>query len=593
MMSEMKDAGVAARSQAQLREVTVSRGPSIRRRPRPLHAVFVSFVAFFLVVALPASATEKAPGKAAIASAHPLASQAGLDILAKGGNAFDAAVAVAGALAVVEPSGSGLGGGGFILVHRASDSLNVMIDAREKAPAAATRDMYLGPDGKPVPRLSTDSALAAGIPGEPAGLALLAQKYGKLPLKTSLQPAIRLAREGFPLYERLRNIVQNKQATLKKSTDASRVYLTKKGDVPENGTVIKQPDLARTLELFAEKGADGYYKGAFAKKLADGVRKLGGNWTEQDLAEYRAVERAPIVGTYHGARIISSSPPASGGIALVDALNILEPYDIKGMDAVGRTHLVVEAMRRMHRDRALYLGDPDFTKVPVEMLTDKHYAQGQRTSLRMDRATPSDILPSDAIDATQGPHTTHFSVIDRDGNRVGMTITLNLLLGSGLMVPGTGILLNNQMDDFSIKPGTPNAYQLIGADANSIAPGKRPLSSSTPTFIESERGVMILGSPGGSYITGMVLLATLDFISGKSAKDIVGAPRIHHQYFPDVIQYEPGALSAEQVKGLSDRGHKLREGRRWGNLQVVVWDYATGEVEAASDPRGVGAGLVY
>jgi gamma-glutamyltranspeptidase / glutathione hydrolase len=558
-----------------------------------LRAILVSFVAFFFVAALPATAAEKAPGKAAIASAHPLASQAGLEILEKGGNAFDAAVAVAGALAVVEPSGSGLGGGGFILVHRASDSLNVMIDAREKAPAAATRDMYLGPDGKPVPRLSTDSALAAGIPGEPAGLALLAQKYGKLPLKTSLQPAIRLAREGFPLYERLRNIIENKQAALKRTPDAARVYLTKSGEVPANGYAIKQPDLARSLELFAKDGADGYYKGAFAKKLADGVRKLGGIWTEQDLADYRAVERAPIVGTYHGARVISAAPPASGGIALVDALNILESYDLKALDPVTRVHLVVEAMRRMHRDRALYLGDPDFVKVPVEMLTDKHYAQGQRTSLRMDRATPSEVLPSAAIDATQGQHTTHFSVIDRDGNRVGMTITLNLLLGSGLMVPGTGILLNNQMDDFSIKAGTPNAYQLIGADANAIAPGKRPLSSSTPTFIESDRGVMVLGSPGGSLITGMVLLATLDFMNGKSAKDIVSAPRIHHQYYPDVISYEPGALSAEQAKALTDRGHKLREGRRWGNLQVVLWNYATGEVEAASDPRGVGAGLVY
>jgi len=564
-----------------------------RRSPRAFGAIVLSFVAFFFVAVLPANAGEKAPGKAAIASAHPLASEAGLEILSKGGNAFDAAVAVAGALAVVEPSGSGLGGGGFILLHRASDSFNVMIDAREKAPAASTRDMYLGADGKPVPGLSTNSALAAGIPGEPAGLALLAEKYGKLPLSTSLQPAIRLARDGFPLYERLRNIIQNKQNALKKTPDAARVFLTKNGEVPANGYVIKQPDLARTLELFAKEGADGFYKGAFAKKLASGVRKLGGIWTEQDLADYRAIERPPIIGTYHGARIISSSPPASGGIALVDALNILEPYDLKGADPVERTHLVVEAMRRMHRDRALYLGDPDFTNVPVEMLTSKYYAQGQRTSLSHEKATPSALLPSDAIEATQGQHTTHFSVIDRDGNRVGMTITLNLLLGSGLMVPGTGILLNNQMDDFSVKPGTPNAYQLIGADANAIAPGKRPLSSSTPTFIESERGVMIVGSPGGSYITGMVLLATLDFMAGKSAKEIVSAPRFHHQYFPDVVQYEPGALTAEQVKALTERGHTLRQGRQWGNVQAVVWDYATGQVEAASDPRGVGAGMVY
>jgi gamma-glutamyltranspeptidase/glutathione hydrolase len=403
-----------------------------------------------------------------------------------------------------------------------------------------------------------------------------------------------MAREGFPLYERLQNIIANKVPQLKKSPDAAHAFLTKKGEVPPVGYVIKRPDLAASLELFAAKGADGYYKGAFAKKLADGVRKLGGIWTEQDLGDYTAVERAPIVGTYRGARIISTSPPASGGIALVDALNILEGYDLKHADPVTRIHLVVESMRRMHRDRAIYLGDPDFVKIPVAMLTDKHYAEGQRTSLRIERATPSEVLPSDAIDAVQGQHTTHFSVIDRDGNRVGMTITLNLLLGSGLMVPGTGILLNNQMDDFSIKPGTPNAYRLIGADANAIAPGKRPLSSSTPTFVEADRGVMVLGSPGGSYITGMVLLATLNFMDGMSAKDIVAAPRYHHQYYPDVIQYEPGAFTAEQAKALSDRGHKLQlAGRQWGNLQVVLWDYASGSVEAASDPRGVGAGLVY
>ena len=563
-------------------------------RARRVRQVFVCLVALLCVSLQIAVAAEKAPGKAAIASAHPLATQAGLEVLAKGGNAFDAAVAVAGALSVVEPSGSGLGGGGFILIHRSSDGLDMMIDAREKAPAAATRDMYLGPDGKPVPGLSTASALAAGIPGEPAGLALLAKKYGKLPLKTSLGPAIKMAREGFPLYERLQNIIANKVPQLKKTPDGARAFLTKSGEAPPVGYVIKRPDLAASLELFAKDGADGFYKGAFAKKLADGVRQLGGIWTEQDLADYTAVERAPIIGTYRGARIISTSPPTSGGIALVDALNILEGYDLKAADPVTRIHLVVEAMRRMHRDRAIYLGDPDFVKIPVAMLTDKHYAEGQRTSLRIDRATPSEVLPSDAIDAVQGQHTTHFSVIDREGNRVGMTITLNLLLGSGLMVPGTGILLNNQMDDFSIKPGTPNAYRLIGADANAIAPGKRPLSSSTPTFIEADRGVMVLGTPGGSYITGMVLLATLNFIDGMSAQDIASAPRFHHQYYPDVIQYEPGALTDAQVKALSDRGHKLQlSGRQWGNLQVVLWDYASGNVEAASDPRGVGKGMVY
>jgi gamma-glutamyltranspeptidase/glutathione hydrolase len=562
------------------------------RRSSALRAVLVAVVAVVCCAPLVATSAERAPGKAAIASAHPLASQAGLDILAQGGNAFDAAVAVAAALAVVEPNSSGLGGGGFILIHRASDSLNSMIDAREKAPGAATQNMFLDAQGKIVPRLSTDSALAAGIPGEPAGLGLLAAKYGRLPLKASLQPAIRLARNGFPLYERLQEGIRSKQESIKRSPGTARIFL-KNGNVPPLGYLIKQPDLARTLQLLADKGAEAFYKGHFAQNIVAGVRKLGGIWTEQDMADYQAIERAPIVGEYHGARIISSSPPASGGIALVDALNILEAYDMKSLDAVTRIHVIIEAMRRMHRDRALYLGDPDFVQMPVERLTSKYYADGQRTSLRLERATPSEMLPSDAIDATQGAHTTHYSILDKDGNRVATTITINLWLGTGLMVPGTGVLLNNEMDDFSSKPGTPNAFQLIGAEANAIAPGKRPLSSSTPVFVESARGVMIAGSPGGSFITGISLLATLDFMAGKSATEIVSAPRIHHQYYPDVLTYEPGALTPEQVKALSDRGHKLRQGRQWGNLQVVTWDYATGEVQAASDPRGEGKGLVY
>ncbi len=550
------------------------------------------FLPLLWVICVSAVAAEREPGKAAIASAHPLASQAGQEILEKGGNAFDAAVAVAAALSVVEPNASGLGGGGFFLLHRASDGLDTMVDAREKAPAASKRDMYLDAQGKPVPKLSTQSALAAGIPGEPAGLALVAEKYGKLPLKVSLQPAIRLAREGFAVYPRLLGGLKYKQEAFRKSPELARIFL-KNGEVPPLGYVVKQPELARTYQLLADKGMRAYYQGEFARKLAGEVRKLGGIWTEQDLADYRAVERAPIIGHYRGARIVSASPPASGGIALVDALNILEGYDLGKLDAVTRKHAVVEAMRRAHRDRAIYLGDPDFVKIPVEMLTSPLYADGQRTSLRLDRATPSEMLPSAAMEAQQGAHTTHFSILDRDGNRAAVTITLNLWFGSGLVIPGTGILLNNQMDDFSIKAGTPNAYQLIGAEANAIAPGKRPLSSSTPTFVESPRGLMIAGSPGGSYIIGMVLLATLDFMDGKAAKEIVSAPRFHHQYSPDVITYERDAFSDAEKAALAARGHQLREGDRWGNLQVVTWDYASGKVEAAADPRGDGEGLVY
>ena len=567
-----------------------------RQAPRAIRAFLFSFIAVFalpLIAATPATGIPaKGPGKAAIASAYPLASEAGHQVLEKGGNAFDAAVAVAAALAVVEPSSSGLGGGGFFLVRRARDGLETMIDLREMAPRAATRDMYLDKEGNVVPGLSRDSALAAGIPGEPAGMAHLAKKYGKLPLSTSLQPAIKLARDGFPLYERLRGGMNFKKAAFLKTADATRVFLVD-GEVPPLGAVIRQPDLASSLEVLSAKGAEGFYKGAFAKKLVAGVRELGGNWTEADLANYKIVERAPVVGHYRGARIVSGSPPTSGGIALINALNILEGFDLAKADKVARTHLIVEAMRRVHRDRAVYLGDPDFVSVPVARLINPDYAAGQRASIRMDRATPSAMLPG--VDApAPGPSTTHFSVLDKDGNMVAATITLNFFFGSGLMIPGTGILLNNQMDDFSAKPGVPNGFQLIGGDANAIAPGKRPLSSSTPTIVEAPNGLMILGSPGGSYIPGMVLLGTLNFMEGRSAREIAAAPRFHHQFSPDVLQFESDALTPDDRKALEARGHTLREGtRRWGNMQIVTWDYKTNKVEAASDPRGAGVGLVY
>src|SRR6187549_2053652 len=564
------------------------------KAPRCSRGIVLLLLAAF-VVPLPAAEPKipaRGPGHAAIASAYPLASDAGKEILARGGNAFDAAVAVAGALAVVEPSSSGLGGGGFFLVRRASDGVEIMIDLREMAPGAASRDMYLDKDGNVIAGLSRDTALAAGIPGEPAGLAHLAKKYGKLPLAVSVAPAIKLAREGFPLYTRLRGGMQFKKDAFRKTPDATRVYLVN-GDVPELGSLIKQPDLAASLDTFASKGAEGFYTGQFAQRLVDGVRQLGGNWTLEDLANYKVVERAPVVGHYRGARIVSGSPPTSGGVALIDALNILEGFDLAKVDKVTRTHLIVEAMRRVHRDRAVYLGDPDFVDVPVARLINSYYADGQRASIRMDRATPSAALPG--VDSpTPGPSTTHFSVIDAKGNMVAATITLNFFFGSGLMVPGTGILLNNQMDDFSVKPGVPNGFQLIGADANAIAPKKRPLSSSTPTFVEGPNGLMIIGSPGGSYIPGMVILGTLDFLEGKNAQEIVSAPRFHHQFSPDVLEFEPGSLGSEERAQLEARGHVLKEGsRKWGNTQVVTWDYKSGKVEAASDPRGVGEGMVY
>jgi gamma-glutamyltranspeptidase / glutathione hydrolase len=544
----------------------------------------------------PAAARETIPSvahKGAIASAYPLASQAGQEILAKGGNAFDAAVAVSAALAVVEPSSSGLGGGGFYLLHRQQDGFETMLDAREKAPGAASRDMYLDSAGNPIENASTSGSLAAGIPGEAAAFEYLALKFGKLPLKESLQPAIRLARSGFPLYARLQGGLRFKREAILRSPDAAKVFLTADGAVPELGFIIKQPDLANTFEAIAVQGAKGFYTGRVAEDLVRGVRATGGIWTLADLAAYKVIERKPLVGSYHGARIVSASPPSSGGIAVVDALNILSGYDLHGVDSVTRKHLVIEAMRRAYRDRAQYLGDPDFVSMPLKLLTSPDYAAGQRASIRTDKAMPSDMLPGIGSQPV-GMQTTHFSVLDAAGNRVAGTISINLFFGTGYMPPKTGVLLNDTMDDFSIKPGTPNAFGLVGDAANAIAPNKRSLSSMAPSFVETPKGVMIIGTPGGSYIISMVLLGTLDYLDGMSAADVVKDPRYHHQYLPDVVDYEKGALSADEIARLQAMGHSLKESsRRWGNMEVITWDYATGKVEAASDPRGEGEGLVY
>jgi gamma-glutamyltranspeptidase/glutathione hydrolase len=540
-----------------------------------------------------ATAQPAASHKAAIASAYPLASQAGQEILAAGGNAFDAAVAVSAALAVVEPSSSGLGGGGFYLLHRQSDGFETMLDAREKAPGAASRDMYLDKAGNAIDNASIAGGLASAIPGEPAAFEYLTRKYGKLSLKQSLQPAIRLAREGFPLYARLQFGIRYKQKVLARSPDAAKAFLTAEGGVPEMGALIKQPDLANTLEAIADQGAKGFYAGRIAEALVAGVRADGGIWTLADLAAYRVVERKPLIGEYHGARIVSAPPPSSGGIAILDALNILSGFDLHQVDSATAKHLVIEAMRRAYRDRAIYLGDPDFVKMPLAQLSSVDYAAGQRSSIRTDKAMPSSMLPGIESEPV-GMQTTHFSVLDAEGNRVAATISVNLFFGTGYMAPKTGVLLNNTMDDFSTKPGRPNEFGLVGATANAIASNKRSLSSMSPTFVETPKGVMIVGSPGGSFIISMVLLGTLNYLDGMNAADIVKYPHYHHQYLPDEVDYEQGALTDTEIKELQAKGHTLKvSGRKWGNMQVITWDFASGRVEAASDPRGEGAGLVY
>jgi len=549
--------------------------------------------ALLLLIAPPvadaASSQASHPSAAAVASAHPLATRAGHEILAAGGNAFDAAVAVSAALAVVEPYGSGLGGGGFWLLHRAADGRDVMIDGRERAPLAAHRDMYLDDQGNVVAGLSIDGPLSAAIPGTPAALAHIAAHYGRLPLRRSLAPALRYAREGFVVDEHYRRLARFRLEALRRSPAAARIFL-QEGEVPVLGHRIRQPELAATLEALAERGAAGFYRGAVAERLVRGVRAAGGIWTLQDLADYRVIEREPLRGAYRGLRIVTAAPPSSGGMALLTMLNILSGYDLERLDIVMRRHLIVEAMRRAYRDRAEYLGDPDFVAVPVERLIHPWYAAGLRASIRPDRATPSAALPVAVEVPPPGAHTTHFSILDREGNRVAATLSINYPFGSAFVPPGTGVLLNDEMDDFSLKPGVPNVYGLIGAEANAIAPGKRPLSSMTPTFVETEQGVAILGTPGGSRIITMVLLAILDLASGNGPESWVALPRFHHQFLPDEIQYEPGALTEVEVSGLEALGHRLKPLRdTYGNMQAVLWDRPRNRVAAASDPRGVGS----
>lgn len=546
-----------------------------------VHSALIG-IAFVILIASPVAAD--GPGKAAIASAHYLATEVGHEILAQGGNAFDAAIAVSAALAVVEPTSSGLGGGAFWLLHRASDNFEVMVDGREQAPAAAYTDMYLDEEGNVNRDLAVNGPLAGAIPGEVAGLEHLAKNYGRLPLSVSLQPAIRLAREGFPVDKKYHAMMGYRIDVIKRWPAAADALLAD-GAVPAEGYVIKLPDLAWVLEQVAEHGASGFYSGPVADRLVKGVQEAGGIWTLEDLAAYKVMEREPIRTVYGDYELVTAPPPSSGGIAIAEMLNILEPYPLAQLGTAQRAHLIVESMRRAYRDRAIYLGDPDFAEIPIEMLTSQHYADGLRASIRPDRATPSSMLPGNS-QIPEGTDTTHFSIIDAEGNMVAATLTVNLPFGSAFMPPGTGLLVNNQMDDFSAKQGEPNAFGLIGFIANEIQPYKRPLSSMSPTFMIGEDKRAVIGTPGGSRIITMVMLGILDFMEGNEPESWVSLPRFHHQYEPDKISAESNTFSAEEVAELQAMGHEVEVRERpWGNMHGVMWNLETGEVSGGSDKR--------
>ncbi|MGN6513249.1 MAG: gamma-glutamyltransferase, partial [Lysobacteraceae bacterium] len=455
----------------------------------------------------PATPAAAHPPGAAIASGHALATEAGLQVLRAGGNAFDAAVAVSSTLSVVEPISSGLGGGGFFLLHDAKSGRDVFLDARETSPGAATPAAYLDAHGQLDPDRAQNGPWSAGIPGLPAALVELAQQYGRLPLVTSLAPAIRIAREGFPVYRRLETGYASRRSVMERYPGTRAVFLAD-GTPPKTGEILRQPDLARTLEQLATHGRDGFYKGEVARRLIAGVQAAGGRWTADELANYQVKYRAPLRLRYHDWDITTAPPPSSGGIALAEILQMASGWDLRRLDAAHRVHILTEAMRRAYRDRTIWLGDPDFVQVPVARLVSPDYAAGLRATIHPDRATPSALLPGQPA-PLEDDETTHFAIIDRDGNRVSATQTVNLLYGSGLVPPGTGVLLNDEMDDFALKPGTPNAFGVMGFAANAPQPGKRMLSSMTPTFMESADKVVALGAPGGSRIITEVLLGIL------------------------------------------------------------------------------------
>ncbi|MCE2948371.1 MAG: gamma-glutamyltransferase [bacterium] len=525
-----------------------------------------------------------------IASAHPLATEAGQRMLAAGGNAFDAAVAVAAALAVVEPYSSGIGGGGFFLLHRARDGHEVMVDARETAPSAADARLYVDASGRALARASLDGARAAAIPGLPAGLVHLARHHGRLSLERTLAPAIALARDGFAVDTRFVAVARLAAARLQRDPRTAAVFMPQGRPLAE-GEHLRQPALATTLERLAVEGHAGFYAGPVAAELVAAVRADGGIWQMQDLARYAVVERAPMRISFRDLRITAAALPSSGGVVIGQSLGMLarfEPFDHRSADGA---HLVSEALRRAFDDRARWLGDPAFDPVPLERLLSKAHLSARAADIDPRQATPSSRLGSGRT-GPEGTDTTHFSVVDRDGNRVAATLTINTLFGSGFIAGGTGVLLNNEMDDFALPDEQPNAYGLVGRGANLIEPGKRPLSSMTPMFVESSRGVHVLGTPGGSRIISMLLLAVLDIASPcppcpPSPAELVARPRYHHQFRPDRIEVEPDAFVDAWTGALRARGHAVEAGRRaWGNMQLVFIHRGSGAVEVANDPRG-------
>jgi len=523
-----------------------------------------------------------------VASQEKLATRVGVEILKAGGNAIDAAVAVGFALAVTHPQAGNIGGGGFMLVHMASRNETVAIDYRETAPAAMTREVFLDEKGDADPKKSRDTALGIGVPGTVAGLALAHEKYGsgKFTLAQLIAPAIKLAREGFAVDDELADTLPRAQPRLVRWPASAKIFLRPDGVALARGDRLVQNDLAASLEAIATQGPRAFYEGPLAEKIVASVRENGGIMTRDDLKNYRAIVRPAVRGTYRGYDIASMPPPSSGGVHLIEILNILEGFPLRetGVESAATLHLMIEAMKPAYADRAELLGDPAFVKVPVAGLTSKRYAAELRKAIDPERARPAQSIRAGNPATHEDDNTTHYSVIDSDGNAVANTYTLNFFYGLGLVAEGTGMLLNNELDDFAAKAGAANAFGLVGGEANAPGPGKRPLSSMSPTIVFRDgRVFLVTGTHGGSRIITMVLQIILNVIDHQmNIAEAVAAPRIHHQWLPDQVDAERG-LSPDTIRLLEGRGHRIAVGRTFGSANSIL---ATPDgLTGAADPR--------
>ncbi|HCL5278274.1 TPA: gamma-glutamyltransferase [Salmonella enterica] len=523
-----------------------------------------------------------------VASVDAMATQVGVDILKQGGNAVDAAVAVGYALAVTHPQAGNLGGGGFMLL-RTKDGATTAIDFREMAPAGATRDMFLDEQGNPDSKKSLTSPLASGTPGTVAGLSLALEKYGSLPLNSVVRPAIKLAQEGFIVNDALADDLKTYGSEVLPHHENSKAIFWKDGEPLKKGDKLVQQDLANSLTMIAENGPDAFYKGEIARQIAQQMQQNGGLITTDDLAAYQAVERTPVSGEYRGYQIFSMPPPSSGGIHIVQILNILENFEMKkyGFGSADAIQIMAEAEKYAYADRSEYLGDPDFVNVPWQALTSKAYAKSIAGQIDINKAKPSSEIRPGKLAPYESDQTTHFSVVDKDGNAVAVTYTLNTTFGTGIVAGNTGILLNNQMDDFSAKPGVPNVYGLVGGEANAVGPKKRPLSSMSPTIVVKDgKTWLVTGSPGGSRIITTVLqmvVNTIDF--GMNVAEATNAPRFHHQWLPDELRVEKG-FSPDTLKLLEQKGQKIALKEAMGSTQSIMVG-PDGKLYGASDPRSV------